>query len=63
MTVADDGVGLHQEAGEAGLGLRSMQERMEAAVGTLRAEGAEGRGATITACWRVFTEEPGVWSR
>jgi signal transduction histidine kinase len=63
LTVADDGVGLDREAGGAGLGLRSMQERMQAAGGTLRAGGVEGRGATITACWRVLTEETGAWSR
>jgi signal transduction histidine kinase len=47
MTVHDDGVGFDVQAGQQGLGLLSMRERIEQAGGTLQIRSEAGRGTDV----------------
>jgi signal transduction histidine kinase len=48
FSVVDDGVGFEPDLVRRGLGLRSMQERVEALGGALEIRSSPGEGATIS---------------
>jgi signal transduction histidine kinase len=52
LAIGDDGQGFEAGAPSAGLGLRSMRERVEALGGRFSLESAPGRGTQVRASLR-----------